>query len=93
LAGYRYFLVATDDYLRYRWVKLLKKKSETFEAVQELYKYAENEAMPLKVAILRTDGGGEFVSVDFEDFLKSKGIKHEKSAPIANFKMEFPNVL
>ena len=36
LVGYRYFLVATDDHSRYRWIKLLRKKSETFDAVQEL---------------------------------------------------------
>ena len=35
----------------------------------------------LKIKTLRTDGGGEYTSAKFENFLKQKGIRHEISAP------------
>ena len=33
------------------------------------------------IATLRTDNGGEYLSNDFETYLKSKGIHHELTAP------------
>ena len=34
------------------------------------------------IATLRTDNEGEYLSNDFETYLKSKGIHHELTAPI-----------
>ena len=34
-----------------------------------------------KLNILHTDNGGEYVSTKFEDYLKSEGIRHERTVP------------
>jgi hypothetical protein len=34
-----------------------------------------------KIGILRSDNGGEYLSQEFEDYLKSKGIHHELAVP------------
>ena len=34
-----------------------------------------------KLKVLRTDGGGEYTSTEFEEFLKSAGIRHEQTVP------------
>jgi transposase InsO family protein len=38
-----------------------------------------------KIAILRTDGGGEFCSNESQKFFKSLGIVHEKSPPYCQY--------
>jgi hypothetical protein len=40
--GYRYFLTFTDDLSRYRYVYLMKHKSETFEKFKEFQNKVEN---------------------------------------------------
>ena len=35
----------------------------------------------MKIKVLRADGGGEYVSATFKNFVKQKGIRHEISAP------------
>ena len=40
----------------------------------------ENESGK-KLKVLRTDGGGEYTSTEFEDFLESAGIRHEQTVP------------
>ena len=34
-----------------------------------------------KVKAIRTDSGGEYMSTKFEDYLKSEGIRHERTVP------------
>ncbi|CAB0016811.1 unnamed protein product, partial [Nesidiocoris tenuis] len=60
------------------FIYFLSKKSEVFEKFKEFKARAENE-VGKKIKIFRTDGGGEFCSSAFEEFLKNEGIKHEKS--------------
>ena len=40
--GYHYFLTFTDDLSRYRYIYLMKHKSETFEKFKEFHNEAEN---------------------------------------------------
>ena len=35
----------------------------------------------MQVGKLRTDNGGEYLSQEFQDYLKSKGIQHELTVP------------
>ena len=35
----------------------------------------------MEISTLRTDNGGEYVSKEFEEFLKSKGIRHKLTVP------------
>ena len=85
LEGYRYYLLITDDYSRHRWVRLLKQKSEAAEELKNFVKEVEREKFPLKVAIIRSDGGGEFINQTLDTYFRSLGIKREKSVPYSQF--------
>ena len=60
----RYLLTFINDFSRYTWVFFLKKKSEVCETFFELKALIEN-ASRIKINILRSDNGGEYVSNDF----------------------------
>ncbi len=78
--GAEYFLTFTDDKTRYVWVYLLKQKSELFGRFLEWKAIAE-KLSGHRLRTLRTDNGGEFTSTEFENYLKSEGVKHELTVP------------
>ena len=78
--GAEYFLTFTDDKTRYVWVYLLKQKSEVFGRFLEWKAIAE-KLSGHRLRTLRTDNGGEFTSTEFENYLKSEGVKHELTVP------------
>ena len=71
--GYRYFIIFIDDYSRYGYVYLMKNKSEFFEKFKEYKNEVENQ-LDKKIKTLRTDRGGEYLSIEFSTFLKECGI-------------------
>eukprot|EP00795_Rhopilema_esculentum_P005567 gene5567-biopygen555 len=79
-SGKRYFVTFIDDYSRCVKVYFIRKKSEVLKRFKEFEASATNEAA-CKIGTLRTDNGGEYVSNEFENLLKRKGIKHETSVP------------
>jgi len=88
LNGKRYFVTFIDDYSRCVKVYFIRHKSEVLKKFKEFEAAATNEA-DCKIGTLRTDNGGEYMSSEFEEFLKSKGIKHETSFVIRRSKMEY----
>ena len=58
----------------------MKNKSEVFNKFKEFELITSNEC-GCSIATLRTDNGGEYLSKEFELYLKSKGRNHELSAP------------
>ncbi len=79
-SGRRYMIVFLDDYSRCCKVYFVRQKSETFDAFQQFRVWAEKQCgQPIKR--LRTDGGGEFVSKEFENYCAAAGIQLERSAP------------
>lgn len=85
LKGERYYLLITDDYSRYRWVYFFKTKDETLIACKSFLNRVERESYPCRVSHLRSDGGGEFTSKDFKNWMESTGIQPETSAPYSQF--------
>ena len=77
---YKYMINFLDDYSSYAWTKLLRNKSDAFEAFMEYYPKAEKRTGK-KLITLRTDRGGEFISERFNEFLNKEGIELETSAP------------
>ena len=77
--GSRYFITFTDDYSRYCKTYFLKKKSEALAKFQEFKEAAENET-GLKIKGLRADRGGEYLSEEFECYLRENGIRSEFTA-------------
>ena len=78
--GYRYFITFIDDYSRYGYVYLMKNKSESFEKFKEYKNEVENQ-LDKKIKTLRTDRGGEYLSIEFSTFLKECGIVPQLTPP------------
>jgi len=76
VGGNRYFVTFIDDYSRYTVVYFIKKKSEVFEKFKEFEALVTNH-FGCKIKTLRSDGGGEYTSAVFEQYLKINGIRHE----------------
>ncbi|KAI3735223.1 hypothetical protein L6452_14714 [Arctium lappa] len=77
--GKKYVLVIVDNYSRYTWVKFLRSKEETPDAIIIFLKTTQVN-LQKTVKLLRTDNGTEFKNKVFEDYLKSVGITHQFSA-------------
>ena len=78
--GYRYFLIFTDNLGRYRYVYLMKHKSETFEKFKEFQSEVENQR-DRKIEFLRSDHGGEYLSHEFGTHLRKCGIVSQLTPP------------
>jgi len=78
--GGSYFLSIIDDYSRRVWIFVLKNKSDTFEKFKEWHTLIENQT-GTKLKGLRTDNALEFVSEQFNEFCRLKGIKRHRTIP------------
>ena len=78
--GYKYFVTFTDDCSRKVFVAGLREKSEVFRTFTELLAQIKLQ-MGQTLKVLRTDGGGEYTSKEFESFLKVRGTHHEITMP------------
>jgi len=79
LTGNVYFMSFIDDYSRKTWVYLLKQKSQAFDVFKSFKAMAEKESN-IFIKVLRSDGGGEYMSNEFMDFCKYHGIKRQFTA-------------
>ena len=80
LGGKKYFVSFVDEFTRMAWVTLIKFKHEVFTEFQKFKVKAEKQSGQ-KLKILRTDGGGEYNSAEFQKFCEENGIEHEVTAP------------
>ncbi|KAJ9552489.1 hypothetical protein OSB04_016534 [Centaurea solstitialis] len=78
--GERYFVTFTDDFSRYGYVYLIKHKSETIEVFRTFQNEVENQ-LNRKIKTLRSDRGGEYLSHEFRDHLRSCGIIAQLTPP------------
>ena len=70
-----FYVMFTDDYSRYGYIYLIKHKSETFEKFKEFKQEVENQ-LGRKIKMLRSDRGGEYLSIKFLDYLKECEMFH-----------------
>ena len=75
-----YFISFTDDSARYSWIGYLCKKSEAFETFKCWHKEVERQT-GRKLRIFRSDNGGEFITHEWELYMKEHGIIHQRSMP------------
>ena len=73
---WRYWITFIDDFSCYWIVMPLLKKSDAFDAFKRFKAYAENQ-LNAKIKCLRDDKGGEYMSKDFDSFLKAAGIHRQ----------------
>ena len=78
--GYQYFVTFTDDLSRYGYIYLMRHKSGTFEKFKEFQNEVENQ-LGKTIQLPRFDRGGEYMSQEFDDHLKSRGIVPQLTPP------------
>ena len=78
--GYEYFITFTDDYLRYGYVYLMRRKSEAFEKFKEFRAEVENQ-LGKRIKAILSDCGGEYLLGDFKDYLIQNGIVSQLTTP------------
>ena len=78
--GYRYFLTFTDDWNRYKYIYLMKHRSETFEKFKEFQSEVENHRNK-KIKFLRSGRRGEYLSYKFVLHLKQCRIVSQLTPP------------
>ena len=74
MGGCRFYVTFIDDHTRKVWVFFMKEKSEVFTHFQSFKAMAEKQTGKY-VQCLRSDGGGEYFSNEFSDFLQKHGIR------------------
>jgi transposase InsO family protein len=74
--NFKYYVTFIDDFSRTIWIYLLKTKDEVFLKFQEFTNFVENP-YDIRIKILRSDNGTEYVNKPFSNFLKQKGILHQ----------------
>ena len=78
--GYQYFITFTDDYSRYGYLYLMKHKDESFEKFKTFKNEVQNQ-LGKSIKALRTNQGGEYLSQEFDDYLKDCGIVSQLTPP------------
>jgi transposase InsO family protein len=78
--GNKYFMTFVDEYSRMIWLYHIKTKSDAFEVFKKFKTLVEKQS-DKSLKVLRTDGGGEYTSTEFENYCKEQGIIHEVTAP------------
>lgn len=79
--GARYLLLLVDDHSRYKWLRPTTTKDEAFGLIQQYVAAAECMHPGQRVSVLHTDNGGEFVSNEFDAWLRQRGIRRELTVP------------
>ena len=78
--GFQYFITFTNDFSKYGYVYLMKHKSESFEKFKEFKNEVQNQ-LGKSIKILRSDRGGEYLSQEFDDYLKECEILSQLTPP------------
>lgn len=80
LEGFKYHVSFIDECARYTWIFPIINKAVVFGLFVQFQAYVVNY-FDRHIKILQSDGGGEYISTQFQSFLKSKGIVHQLSCP------------
>ena len=78
--GFQYFITFTDDLSRYGYIYLMRNKAESFERFKEFQNEVQNHTGKT-IKFLQSDRGGEYLSHEFSDHLKSCGIVPQLTPP------------
>ena len=78
--GAKYFVTFIDDFTGYITLYPIRKKDEV-QACFERFRAEVEKQTGRTIRCLRSDNGGEYVSIQFEQYLQQHGIRHDKSVP------------
>jgi hypothetical protein len=76
----RYFMTLINDATRFCYVYLLKNKDKTLDYFK-IYKAEVKNQLERKIKHLRSDRGGEYFPILFDEFCAEHGIIHERTTP------------
>lgn len=80
LEGYRYYVTFIDDCTKFMWIFPLINKSEVLTQFMKFCAFVKTQ-FNSHIKIFQSDGGGEFNSKAFANFLASHGILHHNTCP------------
>ncbi len=78
IGGCKYYISFIDDHIRKVWVYFMKHKGEVFQHFLNFKTMVEKEK-GVSIKCLRFDGGGEYFSNEFSEYLKEHGIQRKYS--------------
>jgi histone deacetylase 1/2 len=78
---FKYYVSFIDDYSKFTWVYLLKKKSDVFQKFHDFQNHVER-LFDKKILAMQTDWGGEYQKLN--SFFQRVGISHLVSCPHAH---------
>jgi transposase InsO family protein len=78
--GKRYFMTLIDEATRFCYVYLLKTKGKMLDYIK-IYKAEVKNQLERKIKHLRSDCGGEYFLILFDEFFVEHGIIHERTTP------------
>jgi transposase InsO family protein len=77
VAGHLYYISFTNDFSQETKVRFLKLKSEALSALKDYETEPRRQTPGAKIKKLSSDRGGEYLSMEFDRYLKDQGIKHQ----------------
>ena len=81
VGNFSYYVSFIDDFSKFSWIYLLKKKSEVFQVFQNFQNLVERK-FDRKILTMQTDWGGEYEKLN--PFFTRIGISHHVSCPYAH---------
>ena len=79
-SGCRYYVFFIDDFSRFSWLYPLHHKYEVFAVLNKFKTLVENQ-FSMKIKQLQSDGGGVYLSHQFQSYLSLHGIRNRVSCP------------
>lgn len=80
LNGFKFYVIFIDDFSKFTWMYPLHAKSDTFQCFLKFKFFVEHQ-FNKTIKAIQTDGGGEFTSNHFKDFVHANGIIHRILCP------------
>jgi transposase InsO family protein len=80
-SGFCYWLLFIDDYSRYFWIYLLRKKSEMFDAFTQ-FKTMVKKQFDKSILCLHNNKGGGFIGIKWDAFFAQHGIRREHTVKV-----------
>jgi histone deacetylase 1/2 len=77
----KYYVSFIDDFSKFTWIYLLKKKSDVFQHFHDFQNHVER-LFDKKIITMQTDWGGEYQKLN--SFFQRVGITHHVSCPHAH---------
>ena len=76
-----YYVSFIDDYSKFSWIYLLKKRSDVFQVFKNFQALVERQFYS-KILVVQSDWGGEYEKLN--SFFQTLGISHHVSCPLAH---------